>query len=417
MTETLFGLETRLVRELIAGVTPGGDVQVSFAVDDVEDLGSSPEVAERFARAAWSCVAEPGDSEAGGLLSSIGGSAALTALIERWPAERAGRSAKAWARGLERWTPRLTSTDVVRALRTAARTGTRLLIPTDEHWPQGLIALGDHSPSALWLRGDPTSLRSLDKSIAIVGARASTGYGDHVAMESSAGLVDRGFSIVSGAAYGIDGVAHRAAIGSGGTTIAFLAGGADRFYPSGHHNLLERVAASGAVVSELPCGSAPTRWRFLQRNRLIAAASSAVVVIEAGLRSGSLNTAGHAAALGRPVGAVPGPVTSPASAGCHRLLREYDAVCVSNAEQIAELTGWLGSDEGRAGPSARESPEETRVTDALSSRRPRTADEVAKRSGLSRSETLSALGSLGAVGRVEENAEGWILRRTSTDNE
>jgi hypothetical protein len=200
MTETLFGLETHLVRELIAGVAPVEHVQRSSAVDDVEDLGGSAEVAERFARAAWSCLAEPGDSGAGGLLTGLGGSAALTALIERWPAERAGRSAKAWARGLERWTPRLTSTDVVRALRTAARTGMRLLIPSDEHWPQGLIALGDHSPPALWLRGDPKSLRSLDKSIAIVGARASTGYGDHVAMESSAGLVDRGFAIVSGAA-------------------------------------------------------------------------------------------------------------------------------------------------------------------------------------------------------------------------
>jgi DNA processing protein len=139
------------------------------------------------------------------------------------------------------------------------------------------------------------------------------------------------------------------------------------------------------------------------------------VVIEAGLRSGSLNTAGHAAALGRPVGAVPGPVTSPASAGCHRLLREYDAVCVSNAEQMAELTGWLSSDDGTGRAGVRDSPEETRVIDALSSRRPRTADDVAKHSGLSRRGTLSALGSLGAEGRVEENADGWILRRVPTD--
>ena len=147
-------------------------------------------------------------------------------------------------------------------------------------------------------------------------------------MESSAGLVDRGFTIVSGAAYGIDGMAHRAALASGGTTVAFLAGGVDRFYPLGHEALLGRIAEQGAVVAELPCGSAPTKWRFLQRNRLIAAATEATIVLEAGMRSGSLNTAGHAAALGRPLGAVPGPVTSPASAGCHRLLREYDAVCV-----------------------------------------------------------------------------------------
>ena len=176
-------------------------------------------------------------------------------------------------------------------------------------------------------------------TIALVGARAATGYGEHVAMESSAGLVDRGFAIVSGGAYGIDGMAHRAALASDGTTIAFLAGGVDRFYPLGHESLLSRIAQTGAVVSELPCGAAPTKWRFLQRNRLIAAASEATVVLEAGIRSGSLNTAGHAAALGRPLGAVPGPVTSPASAGCHRLLREFDAVCVVDADQMAELAG------------------------------------------------------------------------------
>ncbi len=156
-------------------------------------------------------------------------------------------------------------------------------------------------------------------------------------MEASAGLVDRGFAIVSGGAYGIDGMAHRAALASDGTTIAFLAGGIDRFYPLGHESLLTRIAQTGAVVSELPCGAAPTKWRFLQRNRLIAAASQATVVLEAGIRSGSLNTAGHAAALGRPLGAVPGPVTSPASAGCHRLLREFDAMCVVDADQMAEL--------------------------------------------------------------------------------
>src|SRR5690606_23806686 len=137
--------------------------------------------------------------------------------------------------------------------------------------------------------------------------------------------------------YGIDGMAHRAALASGGQTIAFLAGGVDRFYPSGHDALLTRIVECGAVVSELPCGSQPTKWRFLQRNRLIAAAGRATVVIEAGWRSGSLNTAGHAAALGSPRGAVPGPVTSAASAGCHRLIRDFDAICVTTPAEMAEL--------------------------------------------------------------------------------
>jgi DNA processing protein len=157
-------------------------------------------------------------------------------------------------------------------------------------------------------------------------------------MEAASGLVDRGFAVVSGAAYGIDGMAHRAALASHGQTIAFLAGGVDRFYPSGHDALLSKIVESGAVVSELPMGAAPTKWRrFLMRNRLVAAVSQATVVIEAGWRSGSLNTAGQARELGRPVGAVPGPVSSAASAGCHRLIRDYGATLVTCAEEMADL--------------------------------------------------------------------------------
>ena len=129
-------------------------------------------------------------------------------------------------------------------------------------------------------------------------------------MELSADLAASGIPIVSGAAYGIDGAAHRAALADGGATIALVAGGVDRPYPTGHSSLIDRIATQGAVVSELPCGASPTKWRFLARNRLIAAISAATVVVEAGWRSGSLNTAGHAAALGRSIGAVPGPVTS-----------------------------------------------------------------------------------------------------------
>jgi len=156
-------------------------------------------------------------------------------------------------------------------------------------------------------------------------------------MEITAGLVERGHTIVSGAAYGIDGMAHRAALASAGRTVAYLAGGVDRFYPSGHDALLTRIVETGAVVSELPCGSAPTKWRFLMRNRLIAASTKATLVVEAGWRSGSLNIAGRAVALGRPLGAVPGPVTSAASAGCHRLVRECGAIVVTNADEAAEL--------------------------------------------------------------------------------
>lgn len=236
-------------------------------------------------------------------------------------------------------------------------------------------------------------------------------------MEASAGLVDRGYTIVSGAAYGIDGMAHRAALASSGQTIAVLAGGVDRFYPSGHEALLTRIVEEGAVVSELPCGAAPTKWRFLQRNRLIAAMSQATIVLEAGWRSGSLNTAGHAAALGRPLGAVPGPVTSAASAGCHRLIREFDAVCVTNADEMAQLAPLTGRDSGAMAMSEGESQvqgqgtgsaENVRILDALSTRSARPVDDIAARAGLSIASVQAALGVMQLEGTVSERSAGWV---------
>ncbi|WP_200953261.1 DNA-processing protein DprA [Agromyces sp. Root81] len=296
---------------------------------------------EVYARALLGSVAEPGDGLLGRAIDAIGAVPTAGLLLDAVsPAEFADRLTRAGGTidereattGLERWTPRLDHGAFARSLDQAARVGARLLIPGDAGWPVGVDELGVHAPLGLWVRGRTGALDGSSGSIALVGARAATGYGEHVTMEASAGLVDRGFTIVSGGAYGIDGMAHRSALASEGATVAFLAGGVDRFYPMGHETLLSRIVDTGAVVSELPCGAAPTKWRFLQRNRLIAAASEGTVVLEAGFRSGSLNTAGHAAALGRPLGAVPGPVTSPASAGCHRLFREYDAVCVTDAE-------------------------------------------------------------------------------------
>jgi DNA processing protein len=214
-------------------------------------------------------------------------------------------------------------------------------------------------------------------------------------------------------------MAHRSALASGGNTIAFLAGGVDRFYPSGHDALLHRIVDNGAVISELPCGSSPTKWRFLQRNRLIAAASAATVVIEAGWRSGSLNTAGHAAALGRPLGVVPGPVTSASSAGCHRLLRETDAILVTNAAEMAELISVHLGGEMReeiheidsSTASGAKTSDEQRVTDALSLRTGRTVDDIARRSGLSLTQTQSVLGLCLLAGRAISTERGW--RRAS----
>lgn len=287
---------------------------------------------DSLARAAWSVAIEPGDQAAGLLISETSPEEALRSM--RDDTEQATSPEVQALR--DRVAPRLTFGAVEVALRAAARFGAQFITPEHEHWPTRLSDLGVSAPVALWVRGNSELLVG-EKTIAIVGARAATGYGEHVTMELSAGLVDRGFTVASGAAYGIDGMAHRAALASHGRTIAYLAGGVDRFYPSGHDALLTRIVEAGAVVSEMPCGSVPTRWRFLQRNRLIAANSKATLVVEAGWRSGSLNVAGHANSLGRPLGAVPGPVTSAASAGCHRLIREFGATCVTTAEEAADL--------------------------------------------------------------------------------
>jgi DNA processing protein len=317
---------------------------------------------------------------------------------------------------LDRWRPRVVSAAAVIALRQAARYSARLLVPTDASWPAGFADLGLHEPIALWLRGNESTLQSLGTSIALVGARAATGYGEHVTMEASAGLVDRGYSIVSGAAYGIDGMAHRAALASSGQTVAVLAGGVDRFYPTGHDALLTRIVEAGAVISELPCGAPPTKWRFLQRNRLIAAASQATVVLEAGWRSGSLNTAGHAATIGRPLGAVPGPVTSAASAGCHRLIREFDATLVTNADEMAELaplavaTSDVELDHAGERRDDRGSSGTIRVIDALSARAPRSSEDIARRAGLSVAAVQATLGAMELEGAVVEREKGWIRK-------
>lgn len=209
----------------------------------------------------------------------------------------------------------------------------RVIRPGDPEWPIGLLSLGENMPEQLWAIGKPLVQ---EVSLAIVGARASTSYGNHVTHELVNGL-GPDVTIVSGAAYGIDAEAHRSALSQGGTTIAYLAGGVDRPYPAGHRDLIGRIAENGTILSEAAPGEAPTKWRFLQRNRLIAAHSQGMVVVEAGWRSGSLNAAAHATDLGRPLMAVPGPITSVASAGCHRLIAERTASLVTSAEDIRHI--------------------------------------------------------------------------------
>lgn len=387
-----------------------GDPEVIDAVAVLSD-GGSPE--ERAARAAWSVVAEPGDGVAGALIGELGAAEALRFAVATSSEDRAVAGASEQARGAiaearARWKPRADPRAVRDALVAATHVGARLVVPGDATWPSRLADLGVHAPAALWVRGDPAHLVA-GRAVSVVGARAATAYGEHVAAELAGDLAAGSAVVVSGGAYGIDGAAHRAALGTGGVTVAFLAGGVDRAYPAGHQQLFARITTTGTVVSELPCGAAPTKWRFLARNRLIAALGDATVVVEAGWRSGSLNTAGHAAALGRPLGAVPGPVTSAASAGCHRLMREYDARCVTSAAEVRELAGYESTD---AYDPERPDHDRTRLLDALSPRSRRSVMDLARRSGLSQARVTALLGILSLEGIVAGEENGW--RRVTT---
>lgn len=364
---------------------------------------------DRFATVVWCHLVEPGDSVAGRLVDALGPAAALRSVTEGRDTSVVEERELAAGRG--RWLPRLSLDVVTDGLRTAARAGVTLVTRADPHWPAQLDDLGAHAPMCLWVRGDTSRLTQLRPSVAIVGARAATSYGDHVALELAADLAGGGIPVVSGGAYGIDGAAHKAALGVGGLTVALLAGGVDRAYPAGHSDLVSRIARHGAVASEVPCGSTPTKWRFLQRNRLIAALTDATVVVEAGWRSGSLNTAGHAAALSRHIGAVPGPITSAASAGTHRLLREFGAHCITSGADVRELLGVpaVGAPAQRAGDERARTDDTTRVRDALSARVWRETADVARRAGMAADDIEAILGLLHLDGSVVRGPAGWRM--------
>jgi DNA processing protein len=302
------------------------------------------------------------------------------------------------------------------------RLGGRLVTAADAEWP--LLAFTAfagvdrkqrpeaHAPLALWVTGPARLDEVAQRAAAIVGTRAATAYGEHVAAELAAGLAERDAAVVSGGAYGIDGAAHRAALAADGFTVAVLAGGIDVPYPTGHAALFHRIGEQGLLVTEYPPGLRPQRHRFLTRNRLVAALSGATVVVEAGARSGAANTAAWAGALGRGVCAVPGPVTSSASVGCHVLLRS-GATVVTRAEEVVELVGHVGelaTDEKRpASLLDGLADNERRVYDALPARGAPTADEIAVASGLPPTQVLGPLSMLEIAGLVVCQGGRWKL--------
>jgi DNA processing protein len=366
---------------------------------------------DRLARAALSRLGEPGDPRLASLVEELGAEQVHTSLVDPAASGMAAEVAE-----------RLRGLDPAADLEQAADRGFRFVIPTDEEWPARLADLQHAAPVngrggeplGLWLRGQGRLDKLCERSVSVVGSRSATTYGVGVAGEIGASLATAGVTVVSGAAFGIDQAAHRGALAGGGRTVAVLACGVDRAYPAAHRDLLGYIAEQGLVVSELPPGCAPTRLRFLSRNRVIAGASIGTVVVEAAVRSGALNTATWASSLNRTVMGVPGPVTSAPSEGVHDLIRSRGAVLVTRGADVLELVSPSGSfiqAPPRAPVRRRDRLSETdqRVLDAVPISRPASATGLARTAGLAVNTVHQSLRRLADGGLVARTSAGWLL--------
>lgn len=371
---------------------------------------------ERLARAYLLRVAEPPAPALAAFVTELGPIAAAEAMRNgRCPQRVADETAA--RRDLD-----LAEAD----LEAGERMGARLIIPEDDEWPAWpLLCLevagrrgvqSAAAPLALWARGDARLDEAAEAAVAIVGARAASGYGENVAGEFAYGLSGRELSIFSGAAYGIDGAAHRGALAAGGVTVALLGCGLDAGYPAGHVVLLNKIAEQGGlVVSEYPPGTPPARHRFLVRNRLIAALSEGTVVVEAGRRSGARNTATTAGVLGKIVMAVPGPISSAMSIGCHELIRNSAATLVGSVDDVIDIVGKLGTRTAERirprRPTDGLGADALRVHETLERRRGKSADQIAAESGVPVPRVRAVLPALEMEGLTERGESGWRQRR------
>ena len=368
--------------------------------------------AERLARVVLSRIGEPGDPRLTDLVHDLGGERVLRSLQDQAADQELGADLA----------ERLGATDPVLELERASTQGIRFVVPGDEEWPPVLDDL-EHAPHlherggvpvGLWCRGPRRLDEATADAVAVVGSRSATTYGADVAADIAATLARASWSVVSGAAYGIDQAAHRGALAGRGLTVAVLACGVDRAYPAAHRSLIDYIADVGLVVSEAPPGCAPTKIRFLARNRVIAGLARGTVVVEAALRSGALNTASWSGGLGRTVMGVPGPVTSEPSAGVHQLIRARDALLVTSGEEVLEAVSPIGSftlAEPREPETVRDRlpPRERQVLDAVPLMQSADSGSIARTAGIAHGRTKEALLLLHRAGLVEHSLGRWRL--------
>lgn len=378
---------------------------------DTTDAPSVSEADER--RLAWA------------YLSTVaqGASRSLSAAIEEHgviETAAAVRSGSAGAELASRLAARAHLDTAAADLERLHRAGGRLVTPDDGEWPAWqLLGFGmleratdaEAPPLALWVWGGRRLDELMERAIGVVGTRAASAYGEHVTAEIAGDLALDGWTVVSGAAFGVDAAAHRAALGVGGSTVAVLACGVDRAYPAAHAKLLRAVSECGLVVSEYPPGTTPARYRFLSRNRLVAALSAGTLVVEAGWRSGARNTATWARRLARPVMAVPGPVTSASSQGCHRMIREGEARLVGSAHEVVDECGPLLAPDDRDAATVRMldglSGDASLVYEALPATGTVGPADLAESAGVAVDRVRAALPMLELEGLVVPRDGGW----------
>jgi DNA processing protein len=296
---------------------------------------------------------------------------------------------------------------VERGLERCRRDGVQVCVGGGPGYPRALEALAD-PPAVVLLRGRPELLQR--RAVAIVGSRRSTAAGRRTAEEIAGALAGAGVVTVSGLALGIDAAAHRGALAAGGDTIAVLGAGPDVPHPPSNRGLFTRIADEGLLVTEFLPGEPARAHHFPRRNRILAALSGGVVVVEAALRSGALITVGHALDLGLPVGAVPGSIYAPGSAGTNRLIRDGAHAVLEPSDALGLIGEIRLPLEGTSRPDPGPPGDPGRVWRALSDV-PRTADEVAAAAGMPAGRVLVALSELEMAGRVVREAGGRFRRR------
>ena len=376
----------------------------------------------RFARVALSYLVEPGNRALWTRVAEHGPVRVLSGLCE----QGGDRLRELAGARLATGDPRTTAEET---LRRTHRLGARVVVPEDDEWPHQLdqlITICAESgnpidrdaapPLCLWVRGPWRVDEALERSVAVVGARAATAYGEHTARRLGYELAEREWSVVSGGAYGVDANAHRGALAAAGVTVVVLACGLDRPYPVSHTSLFERVAEAGLLVSEWPPGAEPFRHRFLIRNRVIAAATRGTVLVEANARSGARQTLHRAGQLGRSRMVVPGPITSAMSLGCHEELRQPGVSLVASVGHVLEEVGRVGADlapvpRGPEYARDRLDPAEQRLVEALLLRKPLPAEAVAARAGVPLREAMRLLPSLALRGFARRDEAGFVAVR------